>query len=1006
MSDRILEALVQLFAVVASVRGAKDMSERRLVVYNFLVSQLNTELANKYIGKFDEYYRNNVQLGLRSENQYKVISRVSSKVMRITIGMNKEMSLYQKCIVLVQLYEYLNTGQISYVEQGLVNDVVADKLNINSDELELIRNFILDTRNVQERVVFCGESNCEEIVEPKNVFWEDLEGEIDFVYLPVVNIFLFKYFGDQRLDMNGTILKAGKTYIMKAGCSIRNGVSSPIFYYDMMRQVVTNGSFVPITIEARNVVYNFNKNTVGLHNLSFESHSGRLVGIMGISGSGKSTFANVISGKARPTSGKVYVNNIDIYEDPDAVKGLIGFVSQDDFLVEDLSVYDNLYFSARMSYDNLPLPIVHERIDKLLRLLGLYEVKDVKVGSPLNKMISGGQRKRLSIALELIREPAILILDEPTSGLSSHDSENIIELLKDLTINGKLIFVVIHQPSSDIFKMFDQLLILDTGGYLIYDGNPIESLSYFRLSLHMLSSHEVECHRCGNINVEQILDIISQPIIDEYGNNTQVRKVTPAEWYEKFSWGAIDTNYVGDPEPLPPINFKTPSPFKQWLLYMMRDVKSKCANIQYLLLNLFEAPVMAFVVALLLRYYNVTSPEGYTFADNVNMPVFIIVAVIIAFFVGLTVSAEEIIQDRQILRRETFLNLRRSSYIMSKCMQTMFLSAVQMFFFVLISNIILEIRGMFLDYWLVLFSTAVSANMLGLNLSDMMKKTINIYILIPFMVIPQLILSGVFVKFDKMNPDVSSVTNVPVYGNLITARWAFEALVVNQFCYNDYETLFYKYDKSKSQSSYYKDFWVPSMKSYLTRVSINTDRPDADKKEVERVLKLLHDEIKRNAGMFGDITPPRDEMFKVGLFGQAAYGVVAQYLEEVRMYNVSRYNKADIALDKYKQQFTAAELDSLRRNYHNTSIADLVTSPSGILSEVIKEYDGRLWQKNDQVFQNTDQAFRAPLYSSYKNIHGFMIDTYLFDVFMIWVLNLALLLILLDGRLGRWMRGR
>ena len=230
MSDSVLEALVQLFAVVASIRGAKDMSERRLVVYNFLVSQLNTELANKYIGRFDDYYRNNLRLVQRSDNQYKTISRVASKVTRITFEMNKELSLYQKYIVLVQLYEYLNTGQISYVEQGLVHDVVADKFNINREEFETVRDFILDTQSVSERVVFSGKSNCQEIFEPKHVYWEDLSGEIDFVYLPVVNIFLFKYFGDQHLNMNGVELIPGRTNIMRAGNSIRNDISSPIFY--------------------------------------------------------------------------------------------------------------------------------------------------------------------------------------------------------------------------------------------------------------------------------------------------------------------------------------------------------------------------------------------------------------------------------------------------------------------------------------------------------------------------------------------------------------------------------------------------------------------------------------------------------------------------------------------------------------------------------------------------------------------------------------------------------
>lgn len=1004
MSDSILEALVQLFAIVASVRGAADMSERRQVVFNFLVLQLNQELANKYIAKFDDYYQQNIKLGKRSENQYKTISRVSTKVMRIVNGMNKEMSLYQKYVVLVELYEYLNTGQISYVEQGLVHDVVADKFNIDQDEFEKIRDFILTTQEMQSRIVFSGEENCEEIAEPRHVYWPDLGGELSFVYLGAVNIFIFKSLGNDTLEMNGTHVLPGRTYMMRPGNSIRNSICAPIFFYDMMRQVSVGGNQPPITMEARNVEYWFNKQTIGLHKFSFESHSGRMVGIMGVSGSGKSTFANVISGMARPAQGNVYINNIDIYEHPEEVKGIVGVVAQDDILFEDLTVYENLYYSARMSFDNLPMPAIHERIDKLLRLLGLYEVKDIKVGSPLNKKISGGQRKRLNIALELIREPAILILDEPTSGLSSHDSENIIALLKDLSINGKLIYVIIHQPSSDIFKLFDQLLLLDTGGYLIYDGNPVESVSYFRKALHMSDYKEVECPKCGNVNVEQILNMISQPVVDEYGNNTPLRKVSPEEWYEKAQWGHIDTNYVGDPEPLPEITFKIPGPLKQFELYLQRDVKSKLANLQYILLNFLEAPVMGVFVALLLRYYNVSNPAGYCFADNCNMPVYIVVAVIIAFFLGLTVAAEEIIQDRQMLKRERFLNLSRTSYIFSKCAQVTVLSALQMTLFVLVCNAILAISDVYWEYWIALFSTAVCANLIGLILSDCMKKTINIYVMIPFMVIPQLILSGVFVKFDKMNPDLSAVTGVPIYGNVIAARWAFEALAVNQFCYNPYEMMFYRYEKAKSQCSFYKDYWVPTMRSRLNRVTKNSHDPSHDPEEIAATLELLHNEIEVHSPIFPDIKAPKATMFAQGIFGPASYNVVNDYLDQVRKFNVARYNKTDEALDNFRKRFSAEELDSMRRKYHNQSIADLVTSPSGYMSEVITEYKGRLYHKSDYVFQNTDDAFMAPLYSPYKTFFGVKIDTYVFDILVLWFLNLLLLVVLLDGRLGVWLR--
>lgn len=154
-------------------------------------------------------------------------------------------------------------------------------------------------------------------------------------------------------------------------------------------------------------------------------------------------------------------------------------------------------------------------------------------------MISGGQRKRLNIALELIREPSILFVDEPTSGLSSNDSENVMDLLRELTLKGKLIFVVIHQPSSDIYKMFDNMLILDTGGYQIYYGNPVEAVMYFKRLDLQINSDIGECPTCGNVNPELIFNIIEAQVVDEFGKYTNVRKVSPVKWEEYFKENII-----------------------------------------------------------------------------------------------------------------------------------------------------------------------------------------------------------------------------------------------------------------------------------------------------------------------------------------------------------------------------------------------------------------------------------------------------------------------------------
>ena len=252
---------------------------------------------------------------------------------------------------------------------------------------------------------------------------------------------------------------------------------------------------------------------------------------MGSSGAGKSTLLNILNGSMNPTEGRVLINGIDIYKENVKANGLIGHVSQDDLLIEELTVYQNLYYNTKLCFDNYSEEQITQSVNNMLHNLGLYEIKDIQVGTPLNKKISGGQRKRLNIALELIREPAILFLDEPTSGLSSKDSENIMDLLKDLTLKGKLVFVVIHQPSSDIFKMFDNLLILDTGGYLIYNGNPVDSIMYFKSKVHQANWADSECHVCGNVNPEQIFNIVESMVIDEYGKETRIRKISPEEWH-------------------------------------------------------------------------------------------------------------------------------------------------------------------------------------------------------------------------------------------------------------------------------------------------------------------------------------------------------------------------------------------------------------------------------------------------------------------------------------------
>jgi ABC-type multidrug transport system ATPase subunit len=1007
MSERILKALIQLFALVTL--PGKEANSRRQIVHSFLNQQLNQQLTEEYLALFDIIYQEHIERFNKSESHNKRRSAVSVKILKITNDINEELSYYQKLIVIIQLFEFLNiSGSISDIEQEFI-DTVALSFNIKKDEFAHIRNFSLRTEEPNGCIVISGDRSKLKL-HARTIFWENFDGEIHFLHIQSVNLFIFRFSGNSELLMNGQLLSPDRTYIMQPGSTLKNKKGLPIYYSDILGTITSSRISNPITLSAENIVYHFNKKTIGLQPLSFQSHSGQLVGIMGASGSGKSTLINLLSGMAPPSSGSLKINGTDIYDNPEKIKGLMGYVSQDDVLIEDLTVYDNLYYNAKLCFSNLTPFQLRRMVMKILRSLGLYQIRNMRVGSPMNKKISGGQRKRLNIGLELMREPSILFLDEPTSGLSSHDSENIVDLLKELTIKGKLVYVVIHQPSSDIFKMFDQLLILDTGGYLIYNGNPAESLNYFKSSINLVNRSENACHTCGNINVEQILNIVSAPVVDEYGNFTLTRKVSPQEWYNKFNSSALKKEVEVDDEEekhdkkLPAINFSIPNRLVQFFVFLKRDLKAKLANQQYVFINLFETPILAAILALLIRYFNIdpSNTEGYSYSGNVNITVYIIISVIIAFFVGITLSSEEIVNDRKILRREAFLSLSKLSYLSSKGILLSFIIALQTFLYVLIGNYILEIKEMNAAYWGVLFSTSVSASILGLNLSDTFRKTVNIYIIIPFLVIPQLILSGVFVSFDRLNPNISSVKGVPWYGEMIIARWAFEAIATYQFMNNSFEKEFYLYDKAKSQASYYKDYWVPAMSNHLEKAKKNSSSFNLNIENLSYSLNLIRNEIGTKATLFPTINAPHVSSINPNAFNDSIYRELKQYLEDVKLICIKRYNIADDLHESKRKELienndSTFNLGALKSACHNDDLEQFIRN-STLMNNKILEYKNRLWQKTDPIFQDPRPGILAAhLFAPYKIVKEYKIETYYYNIAVIWIITLFLFTLLYFG---------
>ncbi len=1010
MSENILKALMQLFAIVAEVEGISKNS--RNIVESFLKEQLNQELVEEYLALFDEFVEKQ-----KGKSGKKKTSVSSVRVIRIGSEINEELEQKQKVVVLVRLLEFIyGDGTDASEQEWEFVKTVHELFNIPDDEFEACAELVktpLGEKLDADKVLIINSAENPEFKKSKHIHADGMgDSEVRILDVKSVKLFLMKYVGTQELYLNGQVLTPERTNVLNQGSSLRSQKVNPIYYSDILSTFMSDSAAEKIVFEVKDLNYVFKGGNIGMHPFSFTEESGKLFGIMGASGAGKSTMLNLLNGNYVPTQGTVSINGVNIHDpsQADRIEGVIGFVSQDDLLIEELSVFQNLYYNAKLCFDKLSDEEIVKLVEDTLHNLGLFETRDLRVGSPLDKTISGGQRKRLNIALELIREPAVLFVDEPTSGLSSRDSENIMDLLKQLALKGKLVFVVIHQPSSDIYKMFDKLLILDTGGFPIYLGDPVEAIIYFKKMINHVNANESECVTCGNVNPEQVFNIIESKVVDEYGNLTKNRKVLPKEWYSHYLENFKDTvtrvtNSVSDYKS----TFNIPNKFKQFKVFITRDVLSKLTNRQYLMINLLEAPLLAFILSFIVKYYNSDASHeiGYILRENENIPAYIFMAVIVALFIGLTVSAEEIIRDQKILKREKFLNLSRDSYLLSKISVMFVLSAIQSFTFVLVGNWFLEIKGLMFDYWLVLFSTACFANMLGLNISASFNSAVTIYILIPFLIIPQLILSGVIVKFDKLNPVITVHNSVPVWGEVMASRWAFEALAVDQFKNNDFEKDYYYYDKEMRLAEYKKNYWISSMKSKVSSLQSQLSDPSQMK---DHDLNLLRNELL----MEFDNTPSikfakRAEIESLSreTLTKELITDIKDYLIVLNKYYIKRFNKfyeeKDVLTSKRNRTPEAKEeYVAMKNAYQNDALSDLVTDKNEF--NRILEVDERLYMNNNPVYKDAS-GFRAHFFAPNKMIFGKKVHTFWANILVLWSMSLFLAITLKFDALRKLIEG-
>ncbi|HMP99609.1 MAG TPA: ATP-binding cassette domain-containing protein, partial [Cyclobacteriaceae bacterium] len=396
MSEPVLKALIKLFAFVA--REDEVTHQERQQILSFLTDHLSQQKVKPFMDLFDRLSQEVKRSDLNEE--LKAIDKITTEV-------NQELTQKQKSVIMVELVVLVFADQqVSSREEELIQ-AIANQFNISKEEVSTIKKFVFEQEAAalddESILIAANEKTSLQKSEFKQI--SGLNGMLVFLYLKQSDIFFFKYLGQDDLLLNGVPQKKDKISVYATGSILRSDHTEPVYFGDIQKRFKKSAEGTPITFEARNISFRFKKGNLGLRNVNINEESGRLIALMGASGAGKSTLLHVLNGSEQPSEGEVLINGINLHKEPEKLEGVIGFVPQDDLLIEDLTVYQNLYFAAKLCFSHYTENEIEILVTKTLEDLGLYETKDLKVGSPLQKTISGGQRKRLNIGLELLREP-------------------------------------------------------------------------------------------------------------------------------------------------------------------------------------------------------------------------------------------------------------------------------------------------------------------------------------------------------------------------------------------------------------------------------------------------------------------------------------------------------------------------------------------------------------------------------------------------------------------------
>jgi ABC-type multidrug transport system ATPase subunit/pSer/pThr/pTyr-binding forkhead associated (FHA) protein len=469
-----------------------------------------------------------------------------------------------------------------------------------------------------------------------------------------------------------------------------------------------------VAIRTERIVKQFENGKIGLHECSFEIPSKSLLAVMGPSGCGKSTLLKALNGDSPPSSGRVYISGLELNENYDYLKTQIGYVPQDDIVHRELTVEQSLFYAAKLRLEHSDASFIQQKIEQVLKDLNIEHIRKNLVGK-----ISGGQRKRVSIAVEILTDPLILFLDEPTSPLDPQTIEEFLEILRNLSNKGTTVIMVTHKPED--LNYMDNVIFMAEGGHKVYQGDTSAYLSHF--------------------NVDDTIKVYAQlamPQASKWINN------------HKQNHPALGTMQA----PKEKQNSRHANFFYQLWWLTIRYFNIKLNDRVNTVVMIGQAPIIAGLICLIF--------------PSISLPVPFLLAISAVWF-GTNNAAREIVSEAPIYKRERMFNQGILAYMLSKIAVLGTFAAIQSLLFTFIIAINFSNSDPSWEapaqtfLWMLVVSLA--ASMMGLLLSAVVSTSEKVMTLVPIALIPQIMLAGVVAKISSPVVEVLSYLTLSRWGN-------------------------------------------------------------------------------------------------------------------------------------------------------------------------------------------------------------------------------------------------